>query len=244
MNTIIMRFIILGLSVIFFTLSVIITFKALGLPAQKISFQDEWEDVTPESDGVIKKLAENQDASTALVADLQATIARLEDQLTTKEQAPEDIVTTDDENRPIEEEKTLESDQTNEGENRPRTLAVFGGGTFSSGGDVINDIDFSMVESLVKEISASPSSRVIIEGHTDNTRIRSFPGMRYTDNMGLSLLRARAIANILVRHGISLDQMSVIGYGDTRPIDVNYSEEGRAKNRRVEVKLVPEEGED
>ena len=238
-----MRFIILGMSVIFFTLSVIITFKALGLPAQKISFQDEWGDVTSESGDAIKKSAENQDANTALVADLQATIARLEDQLTTKEQVPEDIVTTDDENRPIEKEKTLDSDQTNEGENKPRVLAIFGGGTFSSGGDVINDIDFSTIENLVREISASPGSRVIIEGHTDNTQIRSYPGMRYSDNMGLSLLRARAIANLLVRHGISLDQMSVIGYGETRPIDVNYTEEGRAKNRRVEVKLVPEERE-
>lgn len=237
-----MRFIILGLSVIFFTLSVIITFKTLGLPAHKISFQDKWEGVTPESDGVIKKLAENQDDNTALVADLQATIARLEDQLTAKEEAPEDIVATGNENRLIEKAEPLEGSKTNEAE-KPRTLAVFGGGTFSSGGDVINDIDFSTIENLVKEILASPDSRVIIEGHTDSARIRSFPGMRYTDNMGLSLLRARAIANILVRHGISLDQMSVIGYGDTRPIDVNYTEEGRAKNRRVEVKLIPKEGE-
>jgi len=238
-----MRFIILGLSVIFFTLSVVIILKALGLPVHEISFQDEWKEVTPESDDVVKKLAENQGANSAFVADLQATIARLEDQLTEKEQVPGDIVTTDDENRPIEKKKTVESNQTSDAENRPRSLAIFGGGTFSSGGDVINDIDFSTIENLVKEISASPGSRVIIEGHTDNTRIRSYPGMRYTDNMGLSLLRARAIANILVRHGISLDQMSVIGYGDTRPIDVNYTEEGRAKNRRVEVKLIPKEGE-
>ena len=237
-----MRFIILGLTVIFFTLSVIITFKAL-FPVHEISLQDERKDVTPGSDDVIKKLAENQDANKALVADLQATIARLEDQLTVKEGAPEDIVTTDDEHRPKEKEEALEGSQTNDAEKKPRILAVFGGGTFSSGGDVINDIDFSTIENLVKEISASPDSRVIIEGHTDNTRIRSLPGMRYTDNMGLSLLRARAIANILVRHGISLDQMSVIGYGDTRPIDVNYTEEGRAKNRRVEVKLIPKEGE-
>ena len=62
--------------------------------------------------------------------------------------------------------------------------------------------------------------------------------------MGLSLLRARAIANILVRHGISLDRLSVVGYGDTRPIAPNNTEEGRAKNRRVEVKLIPEERED
>jgi outer membrane protein OmpA-like peptidoglycan-associated protein len=60
--------------------------------------------------------------------------------------------------------------------------------------------------------------------------------------MDLSFLRAKAIANILVFHGLSPDRISVIGYGDTHPIDSNDTEEGRAKNRRVEVKLVPEQG--
>jgi len=218
-----MRSIIIALSVIFFTLSAIITFKALWLPVYNTSYQDNRKDRTPDSSNVIKKLTEEQDANTALVADLQATIARLEDKLTTKEEALEIMKTTGD-------------------ENRPRTLTVFGGGTFRSGQDVINDIAFSTIETLVREISASPDSRVIIEGHTDNIPIKSTAGKLYRDNMDLSFLRAKAIANILVFHGISPDRISVIGYGDTHPIDSNDTEEGRAKNRRVEVKLVPEQG--
>jgi outer membrane protein OmpA-like peptidoglycan-associated protein len=239
-----MRFIVLGLSVIFFVLSAIITFRALKLPADEISYQDERIAVSPESNDMIKQLAESQDANKALVADLQATISRLEDQLIEKEKALDEIETPDIDIRLNENEEPLESVDTNATDNTPRTLGVFGGGTFSSGQDVINDIDFSTIENLVKEISASPGSRVIIEGHTDSTRIKPFPGIKYTDNMGLSLLRARAIANILVRHGISLDRLSVVGYGDTRPIAPNNTEEGRAKNRRVEVKLIPEERED
>lgn len=239
-----MRFIVLGLSVIFFVLSAIITFRALKLPVDEISYQDERIAVSPESNDMIKQLAESQDANKALVADLQATISRLEDQLIEKEKALDEIETPDIDIRLNENEEPLESVNTNATDNTPRTLGVFGGGTFSSGRDVINDIDFSTIENLVKEISASPGSRVIIEGHTDSTRIKPFPGIKYTDNMGLSLLRARAIANILVRHGISLDRLSVVGYGDTRPIAPNNTEEGRAKNRRVEVKLIPEERED
>lgn len=239
-----MRFIVLGLSVIFFVLSAIITFRALKLPVDEISYQDERIAVSPESNDMIKQLAESQDANKALVADLQATISRLEDQLIEKEKALDEIETPDIDIRLNENEEPLESVDTNATDNTPRTLGVFGGGTFSSGQDVINDIDFSTIENLVKEISASPGSRVIIEGHTDSTRIKPFPGIKYTDNMGLSLLRARAIANILVRHGISLDRLSVVGYGDTRPIAPNNTEEGRAKNRRVEVKLIPEERED
>jgi outer membrane protein OmpA-like peptidoglycan-associated protein len=60
--------------------------------------------------------------------------------------------------------------------------------------------------------------------------------------MDLSLRRARAIEKILVSHGIPSNRISVIGYGDARPIASNHTEEGRAKNRRVEVKLMPKEG--
>jgi outer membrane protein OmpA-like peptidoglycan-associated protein len=214
-----MRFIIIGLSIIFFTLAAIITFKALGLPVQKTSYQDNLNDVTSESNNVIKKLTEDQNASKAVVAELQGKITKLEDKLKTKEEA-------------------LESIKTTEAENRPRTLGVFGGETFSSGKVDINDTALSTIDNFVREISASQGSRVIIEGHTDNIPT----GKLHIDNMELSLRRARAIASILVSHGISSDRMSVIGYGDTHPIDSNDTEEGRAKNRRVEVKLMSKEG--
>lgn len=214
-----MRFIVIGLSIIFFTLSAIITVKALGLPVHKTSYQDIPKDVTSESNNVIKKLTEDQDINRAIIADLQATMAQLEDKLKTKEDVLESIKTTD-------------------AENRLRTLAVFGGGTFRSGKIAINDVALSTIENFVGEISASQGNRVIIEGHTDNIPT----GKLYIDNMELSLQRARAIANILVSHGISPDRISVIGYGDAHPIDSNDTEEGRAKNRRVEVKLMPKEG--
>jgi flagellar motor protein MotB len=218
-----MRFIIIGLSIIFFALSALITFRALGLPVHNTSYQDSRENRTSDSTDVIHKLTEEQNSNKSLVADLQATIARLEDKLTTKEEA-------------------LKNAQSTASDNRTRTLAVFGGGTFRSGQDVINDISFSTIENLVSEISANQDSRVIIEGHTDNIPIKSSAGRRYRDNMDLSYLRAKAIANILTFHGISSDRISVIGYGDTRPVDTNDTAAGRAKNRRVEVKLVPGKG--
>lgn len=216
-----MRFIIIGLSIIFFTLSAIIMLKAQGLPlpVQKTSYQDNREEVTSESNNIIKKLAEDQETNRAIVADLQATITQLEDKLKTKEQVLESIKTTDS-------------------ENTPRTLAVFDGGTFRPGKIAINDVALSTIEDFVREISAAQGSRVIIEGHTDNIPT----GKLHIDNLDLSLRRARAIANILVSHGISSDRISVIGYGDAQPIDSNDTEEGRAKNRRVEVKLIPKEG--
>ncbi len=214
-----MRFIIIGLSIIFFTLSAVITIKALGLPVHEAAYQDNRQEVTSESNNIIKKLAEDQETNRAIVADLQATITQLEDKLKTKEQVLESIKTTD-------------------AENTPRTLAVFDGGTFRPGKIAINDVALSTIESFVGEISAAQGSRVLIEGHTDNIPT----GKLNVDNMDLSLRRARAIANILISHGISPDRISAIGYGDAQPIDSNDTEEGRAKNRRVEVKLIPKEG--
>lgn len=214
-----MRFIIIGLSIIFFTLSAIITFKALGLPVQKTSYQDNRKDVTSESNNVIKKLAEDQATNRAIVADLQGKIAQLEDKLKTKEQVLESIKTTD-------------------AENRPRTLAIFSGWTFRPGKAAINDVALSTIKNFIGDISASKGSRILIEGHTDNIPT----GKQHADNMALSLRRAKAIANALVSRGISRDRISIIGYGDAQPIDSNDTEEGRAKNRRVEVKLMPKEG--
>jgi flagellar motor protein MotB len=87
---------------------------------------------------------------------------------------------------------------------------------------------------------ASPDHRVVIEGHTDNMPISRSPGKRYIDNMELSFLRAKAVASILVNNGIAPERISVVGYGDSRPIDSNETAMGRINNRRVEIKLTPE----
>lgn len=157
----------------------------------------------------------------AIVADLQATIAQLEGQLKTREVALKSVSA-----------KTANTD------NGPRTLAVFDGETFRSGKSTITQTALSTIEKFLGEISASQGSRVIIEGHTDNIPT----GKLNIDNKDLSLRRARAIADILVARGISADRISAVGYGDTHPIDSNDTEQGRAKNRRVEVKLMPREG--
>jgi len=213
-----MRFIITGLSILFFTLSAIITSKALELPAHTTPPPESRKEATPELDDVIKKLAEDQAANRAIVANLQATITQLEDKLKTKEE-------------------TIENIKITEAEIKPRTLAIFSGWTFGPGKITLNDVALSTIDNFVGDILAAKTSRVLVEGHTDNIPT----GKRQTDNMELSLRRAKAIATILIAHGVPTGRISTIGYGDSRPIESNDTEEGRAKNRRVEVKLMPKE---
>lgn len=75
---------------------------------------------------------------------------------------------------------------------------------------------------------------VSIEGHTDNTPIRS---IRYPSNWELSTARAAAVLRHLIERDVPAERMRAIGYADTRPIAPNDSPASRAKNRRVELVL-------
>ncbi len=69
-----------------------------------------------------------------------------------------------------------------------------------------------------------------IEGHTDNVGTPE-------DNLNLSGARALTIKKWLIDHGVAKERLLAVGFGDTRPIADNSTEEGRAQNRRTEFKL-------
>ena len=76
-------------------------------------------------------------------------------------------------------------------------------------------------------MTENPELKFSVEGHTDNTG-------NPTGNQTLSEARAKAIVDKLVELGIAPDRLSAVGKGQTSPIADNTTDEGRAKNRRVE----------
>jgi outer membrane protein OmpA-like peptidoglycan-associated protein len=74
-----------------------------------------------------------------------------------------------------------------------------------------------------------PTLRLEIAGHTDSTGTAEA-------NMRLSRQRAQAVADFLVASGVPRERLLAQGYGDTRPVASNATEEGRFNNRRIEVK--------
>jgi OmpA-OmpF porin, OOP family len=76
--------------------------------------------------------------------------------------------------------------------------------------------------------------RMSIEGHTDNKGSADL-------NKSLSQQRANAVMNWLTSHGVEANRLEAHGYGMERPIEDNNTDEGRAKNRRVEFKILEEE---
>ena len=82
--------------------------------------------------------------------------------------------------------------------------------------------------------------QVYIEGHTDDTAIGPFTQNRFNSNWELSAARATTVAKYLIKHSIAPQQLRVCGYGPSKPLVPNTSRENRAKNRRVEFRVLIE----
>jgi len=83
---------------------------------------------------------------------------------------------------------------------------------------------------LVAFMKINPSAKLELAGHTDNVGNEA-------DNLKLSGNRAKAVYDYLISKGIDKTRLTFKGYGKTQPIADNNTEEGRAKNRRLEAKI-------
>ena len=99
--------------------------------------------------------------------------------------------------------------------------------TFDVGKAVIKPESMGEINRIVKLMTDDPSLRFEVQGHTDNTG-------NAASNQTLSEQRAKAIVTKLVEMGIAADRLTAVGKGQTNPLADNSTDEGRAKNRRVE----------
>jgi len=102
---------------------------------------------------------------------------------------------------------------------------------FESGNAVIKPSSFPILDKVAEVMKLHTEYDLSIEGHTDNTGDAG-------QNLTLSKDRAQAAKKYLEDHGVSSSRLKSEGYGVTRPVADNNTKEGRAKNRRVEFKVV------
>ena len=88
---------------------------------------------------------------------------------------------------------------------------------------------FKILDRVTEILEKYSTYKVRIEGHTDNIGTAEY-------NKTLSTNRAKAVYQYLVTNKISAKRLEYKGYGFDKPIDTNETEEGRAQNRRVELK--------
>lgn len=100
---------------------------------------------------------------------------------------------------------------------------------FESGSSTIKGQSFKTLKNIGNLLNDNPELRLSIEGHTDSDGADDY-------NMTLSQQRAESVRTYLIgEYGIAADRLEAKGWGETKPIDVNSSPEGKANNRRVEL---------
>lgn len=102
---------------------------------------------------------------------------------------------------------------------------------FDTGKASIKKASYPILDEVVDVLKSRPDVRMGVYGHTDSRGAAEM-------NRRLSKDRARAVVNYLGAHGIAASRLESDGYGPDKPIDTNETEEGRAKNRRVEFKII------
>jgi len=99
---------------------------------------------------------------------------------------------------------------------------------FETNKSTLRSEHFAALNSIVAYLVLHPGRSVKISGHTDNVGNEEH-------NLTLSKKRADVVAEYLVKNGVDINRVETFGYGSSKPIAVTTTDEGRKKNRRVEL---------
>lgn len=111
------------------------------------------------------------------------------------------------------------------------TIVAMWGVFFNVDSDELLPQSYNELHRLLQMLADNPGMKIELRGHTDNTGTR-------TRNQTLSSDRAKAVADYLAARGIDRRRLTANGYGSTLPVDSNDTPAGRARNRRVEYRVV------
>ena len=103
-------------------------------------------------------------------------------------------------------------------------------GNIFYGDENFTKADFEQRQELLRRMNENKDKQVALSGHTDNIGTEAY-------NMGLSNRRWMSVRDYVVKKGVDGGRVSGQGFGESKPIASNATAEGRAKNRRVEIKV-------
>jgi flagellar motor protein MotB len=223
-------------------------------PVQNITApEDQMEQV--DRDHEIERLREEQSAHGEEMRLLREELARLKEEMEDQAEeervaaAPEVPVKNPDpfEPPPPEEEAAAAGADPSSSlfrvvermEGKGRVIAIIGGGAFPSGKEAAPESLKQDIRSLLPEIVVNADALIVVEGHADSAPTSFGRWGKFDGNMALSLKRAEHVALLLEEEGIDAARIALSPFGDTRPLAPNSTADGRAENRRVEIRLVP-----
>jgi chemotaxis protein MotB len=109
---------------------------------------------------------------------------------------------------------------------------------FASGSAELNAAGVAVVRKVAGRVK-SLSHGVEVQGHTDPIPIRRRAATRYPTNWELAAARASQVVRLLQQEGVEPQRLSAVSFGPYRPLASNATREGRAKNRRIEIRVEP-----
>lgn len=113
-------------------------------------------------------------------------------------------------------------------------ISLKGDVTFDTNSAVVRPGLYSEIDRISSVLIKYPQTVIQVEGHTDSTGSESY-------NMDLSGRRADAVKNLIVQKGVDPYRIQTVAFGESMPVATNETPEGRARNRRVEIKVAPSE---
>ncbi len=109
---------------------------------------------------------------------------------------------------------------------------------FPSGSAKVDAQGRVVLQKVAKHLIATPNP-IRVEGHTDNVPISGLLTSHYPTNWELAGARAASVVRLLADAGIAAPRMRAVSSGEFSPRAPNDSDEGRARNRRIEIRLLP-----
>jgi chemotaxis protein MotB len=203
-----------------------------SLQAERLQLIDEMEDLR-QATGALERdvrrlsrseahLSENLAAREAELASAQASLAKLRGTY-------EDLVTD------LEEEVAagqIEIEHLREGLRLNLAQEIL----FPSGSSKLNEGGVQVLRKVAGRLKSLPND-IEVQGHTDNVPLR--PSALYPSNWELAAARSASVVRLFVDSGVSPERLTAVSFGEHAPIASNETPEGRAKNRRIEIRLQP-----
>lgn len=122
------------------------------------------------------------------------------------------------------------------------TVTILDRVMFDSGEAVLKPDGAAVMKKIAAFLAAHPDLKIHVVGHTDNVPIRQTAQSRFASNWELSTARALAAVHYLTeKAGVDPARVGAVGYGEFRPVADNATAEGRAKNRRIAITILPED---
>jgi chemotaxis protein MotB len=119
------------------------------------------------------------------------------------------------------------------------TLTMVESILFDSGKAEVKKKGVEALQKVAEVLKNTEDQEIVVAGHTDNIPIKGNLARVYPTNWELSTARAISVVKILTAEGVDPMLMSAAGYGEYRPAADNDTPEGRARNRRMEIALMP-----